>query len=139
MDDFFLQPHQRTPERLNEVGGNVDRERFLLEVLKPLKSGEAVLYRKFNCSTMQIEAPQRILPTGLTVIEGAYSTHPLLYGYYSLSVFLDVSEKTQRERILVRNTPRLAERFFNEWIPMERAYFGETGVKKRCDIVIEIE
>ena len=29
MDDFFLQPHQRTPERYNEIGGNVDRERFV--------------------------------------------------------------------------------------------------------------
>ena len=28
MDDFFLQPHQRTPLRYAEVGGNIDRERF---------------------------------------------------------------------------------------------------------------
>lgn len=34
MDDFFLQPQQRTPERYAEAGGNIDRERFLTEVLK---------------------------------------------------------------------------------------------------------
>ena len=28
MDDFFLRPEQRTPERFAEPGGNVDRERF---------------------------------------------------------------------------------------------------------------
>ena len=28
MDDYFLQPHQRTPDRYAEPGGNVDRERF---------------------------------------------------------------------------------------------------------------
>ena len=28
MDEFFLRPEQRTPERLAEPGGNVDRERF---------------------------------------------------------------------------------------------------------------
>ncbi|MBQ8758231.1 MAG: hypothetical protein IJZ20_00890, partial [Clostridia bacterium] len=33
MDDFFLRPEQRTPERFAEIGGNVDRERFLSEVL----------------------------------------------------------------------------------------------------------
>lgn len=38
MDDFFLQPEQRTEERLSEVGGNVDRERFLREVALPLKA-----------------------------------------------------------------------------------------------------
>ena len=42
MDDFFLQPHQRTPERFAEIGGNVDRERFLNEVLIPLKKGEEI-------------------------------------------------------------------------------------------------
>ena len=31
MDDFFLQPYQRTPERLAEIGGNVDYERFAKE------------------------------------------------------------------------------------------------------------
>ena len=28
MDDFFLRPEQRTPERFAEPGGNVDRERY---------------------------------------------------------------------------------------------------------------
>lgn len=32
MDDFYLQGRQRTYERLNEVGGNVDYERFAKEV-----------------------------------------------------------------------------------------------------------
>lgn len=27
MDDYFLQPFQRVPERLEEIGGNVDYER----------------------------------------------------------------------------------------------------------------
>ena len=33
MDDFFLRPEQRRPERFAEPGGNVDRERFAAEVL----------------------------------------------------------------------------------------------------------
>ena len=28
MDDFFLRPEQRTPERFAQIGGNVDYERF---------------------------------------------------------------------------------------------------------------
>ena len=32
MDDFYLQKYQRTQERYNEPGGNVDRERFKKEV-----------------------------------------------------------------------------------------------------------
>lgn len=40
MDEFFLRPEQRTPERFAELGGNVDYERFLEEVLIPLSAGE---------------------------------------------------------------------------------------------------
>lgn len=32
LDDFYLQGRQRTYERFNEVGGNVDYERFVKEV-----------------------------------------------------------------------------------------------------------
>ena len=43
MDDFYLQEYQRTQERYNEPGGNVDRERFKKEVLEPLKEHQDVL------------------------------------------------------------------------------------------------
>ena len=42
MDDFFLPPAQKTPQRLAEPGGNVDAERFFAEVLLPFSRGEAV-------------------------------------------------------------------------------------------------
>ena len=51
MDDFFLRPEQRTEERLSQPGGNVDRERFLQEVLLPLKRGESFSYRPYDCRT----------------------------------------------------------------------------------------
>ena len=33
MDDFFLQPKQRTKERLEQAGGNVDYKRFKKEIV----------------------------------------------------------------------------------------------------------
>ena len=41
MDDFFLRPEQRTPERLAIPGENIDHERFLTEVLEPLRAGKS--------------------------------------------------------------------------------------------------
>ena len=43
MDDFYLQPHQRTTKRLREPGGNVDYERFETEVLQPMLTGGILL------------------------------------------------------------------------------------------------
>lgn len=138
MDDFFLRPEQRTPERFSEIGGNVDRERFLSEVLVPLKKGETVCYRPFDCARWALGEPITVAPKKLTVIEGAYSMHPELEGYYDHSVFLDIDADHQRERVLKRN-PALADRFFGEWIPLENRYFGATRVKERCTDVIKIE
>ena len=138
MDDFFLRPEQRTKERYAEIGGNVDRERFLSEVLKPLSKGETIAYRRFDCKSLQLEPARNMIPKRLSVIEGAYSMHTELSDHYDLSVFLDISPELQKKRISKRNTPEMAERFFNEWIPYEHKYFDGMRVKERCDMVFEI-
>lgn len=138
MDDFFLQPHQRTKERLSTPGGNIDYERFLKEILIPLGKNEAITYCPFNCSSMALDPPITLKPERLCVIEGAYSMHPALKSNYNLSVFLDISPSLQRSRILNRNTPAFAKRFFEEWIPLEELYFEELDVKNSCDLLIEI-
>ena len=139
MDDFFLRPEQRTAERYDEAGGNVDRERFFEEVLMPLSKGENVSYRKFDCSKMEILPPVTFTPKRLNVVEGAYSMHPYFLEYYNLSVFLDVGANLQKERILKRNSPEFAKRFFEEWIPMEHRYFQVFDIKNKCDLIIEIK
>ena len=139
MDDFFLRPEQRTRERLEEAGGNVDRERFLQEVLLPLRRGETVEYRRFDCSVQMVRDPVPLRPTQLTVVEGAYSMHPDLRGQYDLSVFLKVGTELQRERIRGRNVPEMQCRFFEEWIPMEQRYFAAMGVEAACDLVLEAD
>lgn len=138
MDDFFLQSHQRTTERLLKPGGNIDIERFVREVLIPLKQNKDIQYRKFDCQTMQIKPAETISPKKLTIVEGAYSMHPQTAGSYNLSVFLDIDSQLQKERITKRNTPQMAERFFSQWIPMENLYFKTFDIKNHCNITIKI-
>ncbi len=138
MDDFFLTPSQRTRERLEEPGGNVDRERFEAEILIPLSRKEMISYRKFNCKTGTFSPPSAVMPKQFTVIEGAYSMHPQLAPYYDFSVFLDISAKLQQKRILKRNTKEMAERFFMQWIPLEEVYFEKLQIKEQCRMIIEI-
>lgn len=139
MDDFFLRPEQRTPERLAEPGGNVDRERFAEEVLRPLTEGQEISYRRYDCQTQTVLPPVAISPKALNIVEGAYSMHPALADSYDLSVFLHISPALQRGRIQKRNTPDFAERFFNLWVPLEQRYFETTDAAARCDLVLEVE
>lgn len=138
MDDFFLRPEQRTPQRLAEPGGNVDRERFFSEVLQPLRQGGPASYRRYDCRTGQLLPPVLRQAGQLNVIEGAYSMHPELSALYDLSVFLAVSPETQRRRILQREPAFKQQLFFQKWIPMENRYFQAFSIPERCDLRIEI-
>lgn len=134
MDDFFLRPEQRTAERLAKPGENVDHERFLEEVLLPLAKGEPFSYRSYDCGTQSLTAPIAVTPGRISVVEGSYSCHPSLWAQYDLHVFLDVDEKIQMKRILVRNGPEMAKRFAQTWIPLEEAYFSATDLRANCEL-----
>jgi len=138
MDDFFLQMHQRTPERFHTPGGNVDHERFLDEVLAPMRRGEPFIYRPFDCARMAIGEGRSVTPGKLCIVEGSYSLHPALESAYDLRILLRISPAAQAERILGRNGPQMLGRFLNEWIPMENLYFDATQIEKRCDLMIGI-
>ncbi|MBT9814299.1 RNA 2',3'-cyclic phosphodiesterase, partial [Catenibacterium mitsuokai] len=103
MDDFYLQEYQRTQERYNEPGGNVDRERFKKEVLDPLKNQQDVLYRPIECSTMSISEGTVYPYKPINIIEGSYSCHPELIDAYDITVFLDIDEPLRYKRIEERN------------------------------------
>ncbi len=90
MDDFFLRPEQRTPERFAEPGGNVDRERFETEVLAPLAAGQAAQYRPWDCHTGDFAVAYAVEPAQLTIVEGSYSMHPALRRYYDCMICLAV-------------------------------------------------
>ena len=138
MDDFFLRPVQRTKERFEEPGGNVDWERFLEEILLPLSKNEPVNYVRFDCSTFTLLPAKKMIPQKLNIIEGSYSMHPVLAGWYNFGVFLDISTTLQEERIKKRNSPKQVKRFLEEWIPMERKYHEVMKVRERCDLKIRI-
>ena len=135
MDDFFLRPEQRTPERFAEVGGNVDYERFREEVLLPLKSGKAFSYRPFDCSTFTLAMPVTVTPQKLIIIEGTYSHHPYFGNPYDLKILLTVDEETQHKRILERPV-FLHRRFFEVWIPMENRYFEVFRISDQANLIL---
>lgn len=139
MDDFFLHGAMRTPERLSLPGENVDHERFLAEVLLPVSSGSCVQYRRYNCHLGEFEPTKLIAPKPINIIEGVYSFHASLAGFYTMKLFLDIDPALQRRRILGRNSPEQAERFFNEWIPMEENYFRTFSVRDKADFIFTAE
>lgn len=138
MDQFFLRPEQRTYKRLSEAGGNVDYERFLIEVLTPLYKGEPFSYRPYDCGKQELMEAVRIEPFAVNIIEGSYSCHPELFNYYDLSIFMTVNEAEQLSRIKVRNGDKGVIQFQEKWIPLEERYFFAYQIEKRCKLCFDI-
>ena len=138
MDDFFLRPEQRTEKRLQSPGENVDHERFLEEVMLPLKSGEnPVVYRPYDCKKQSLCEEVSVQAAEMNIVEGSYSMHPSLWEFYDLRVFLTVDPEEQMRRITVRGGKESAEIFRDRWIPLEEKYFSAFDIANRCDILIE--
>lgn len=136
LDDFFLQPGQRTPERLAEPGGNIDYERFQREVLPALPARRDFNYQAFDCGAMALGGMRTVAAAPFTLVEGVYAMHPRFRGAYDGALFLTVPREVQLERIARRSGP-LLERFQREWIPLEDRYFTACGVAEACDCTID--
>ena len=137
MDDFFLRPEQRTPARYAQPGGNVDYERFREEVILPLKQGDPFSYRPFSCTTFTLGEPVAVRPKQLNIVEGTYCLHPYFGDIYDMKIVLTVDPEVQRQRILQRPA-FLHRRFFEEWIPMEAAYFDHFCIREQGDLLMKL-
>jgi len=136
MDDYFLQPHTRTPERLAQPGGNVDAERFLSDVLVPVANGKTARIVKYDCRLDRLMDPVEVTPRPVAIVEGAYSMHPLLAPYYDIRLFYRVDPALQIERIRQRNGEEMLKMFVGRWIPLENVYFSLLDVERSCDFVV---
>ena len=139
MDDFFLPPELRTPERFGEPGGNVHRERFEDEVLGSLLRGGDICWQRFDCGTFELH-DRRIPRAEVAVIEGSYSHHPAFQEAYqklnALRVFVDVDAAEQLRRIEKRD-PELMQMFQSRWIPLEKNYFEAYDIRGGADVIIQ--
>lgn len=134
MDDFFLQSYQRKEERLREIGGNIDYERFEEEVLKNIRRGFPFSYRKYNCKKEVFDQVIEVNEKSINIVEGVYSMHPQLFPYYDKTIYLSIPRQEQLRRLKAREPFSFYNRFINEWIPLEDRYFKEFDIEKKASI-----
>ena len=135
MDDFYLPMDQRRPDWQTFPAGNIDIDRFLREILIPLRDGTLSSYRPYSCKTGEYGDEIILRGAPLTVIEGSYCMYPSLAPFYDCKIFLTCSQKTQRRRLQAREGERFGV-FLERWIPMEERYFAHFSVPSSADVVL---
>lgn len=136
MDDFYLPAAGRKSDWEEVPGGNMDFKRFEREVLKPVKAGESVSYRPYDCRTGEMRDAVETPFKPVTIVEGSYSHHPDIHAMYDFKVFLTCSKTVQASRLKQREGARFSS-FEKRWIPMEERYFERFGILEDAALCID--
>ena len=134
MDDYFLQAYQRTPQRQEEPGGNIDYERFHQEINEAWNQKEPIHMRSYDCSSQKLRKEVILEESPILIIEGSYAHHPFLDDMNAFKIFMDIDPASQIERLQKRSLDRLDD-FVQKWIPMETKYFEAFSIKEKSDYV----
>ena len=133
-DDYYLPPAQRIRNWAETPCANMDLTRLREEVLVPAQAGAAVRSRAYSCREGAYLPEQCVPPAPLYILEGSYSHHPILAGFYDLKVFITCSKKEQARRLQAREGERY-ENFVRRWIPLEEAYFAQCRIEALADLL----
>ena len=133
-DDFYLPPAQRIRGWEKTPCANMDLTRLREEVLVPAQAGAAVRSRAYACRKGAYLPEQCVPPALLYILEGSYSHHPILAGFYDLKVFVTCSKEEQARRLQAREGERY-ENFVLRWIPLEEAYFAQCRIEALADLL----
>lgn len=139
MDDFYLPIVQQTQEVMKEPGGNINFDRFIDEIMTPLRADKEVMYKPFLCIGQKYASAVPLERKKVNIIEGTYSCHPRLREIYLempewniITLFMDIDDANQTERVRKRVGEQRFKLFEDKWIPREREYFNAYRTKEYC-------
>ena len=135
MDDYYLPFYMRTDKIMDAIGGNIDFDRIINEIIIPFRNNKEAWCYPYDCHSNSYKEKYVIKPYELLIIEGTYSCHPKLMIYYDYKIFLDINSSEQERRLIKRNPDKL-EIFKKVWIPREEKYFKKYPMPNSGDIVI---
>ena len=135
-DDFFLPREQitRKGDRRGGLGSYYDVARLRAEALEPLRAGHEAIFDIFDWDSGTVSSEKaRVEPHGLVVLEGVYSSAPLLADLVDKAVYVLTPESERLSRLHGRIA---AEDWDAEWLAAEELYFTTVRRPESFDLVI---
>lgn len=141
MDDFYLPWERRAPDWMEVPAGNMDLERLRREILDPVREGRPMTYRPFIPEAPVLDEygePVEVDPDDveLILVEGTYSQHPSLAGYYDYKIFLTCGREEQTRRLQAREGDCYPA-FDRVWRTLEERYFQACGTEAGASLVVD--
>jgi uridine kinase len=122
-DDFYRVMEEEERATLDAEQGYYryfDWERLKQQVLLPLAAQQRARYQRYDWGKEELAEIMEVSPSGVTIVEGVYSTRPELREYYDLTIWVETSDTERLRRQLARegNTDEWIQR----WAAAEALY-----------------
>ncbi len=132
MDEFYLPRHRRPTD--GDHGFQYDLERVRDEVLWPAQDGDPIRYQRYRWDDESlIEWVDVVDDDSPIIIEGVYALAVPLMRFYDYTMLVDCDDAVRLERGIARDGEELREKWLEEWMPLERAYFADSRLAEVVD------
>lgn len=139
MDDFYLPSALRSEGEPGSrpVGSDFDWKRLKREVIDPLIDNKEIKYQIYDWNTDTISNWKLILPGGIVIIEGVYSTRNELADFYDFRIWIDCPRELRLKRGLLRDGEISRTLWETKWIVEEEKYIQEHKPHRRADLYVD--
>ncbi len=113
-----------------------ERDRFLLQVLEPLRAGRVARYERWDWDA-DASAGWAEVPVGVpVVVEGVSSTDVRLGVPWDVTLWVEAPYELRLARALARDGEAMREHWVERWMPAEDAYEAAQHPQERVDAVV---
>lgn len=129
----FLMP---LAQQQNDVGAELDWRRLKDQVLIPLAKSKPIKYWRYDPTEPTTQQWVDVVPNGIVVIEGAYSTRLELAPYYDVKMWVEAPMRIRLERMVQKDGDNTRD-YWSAYLPNEVAYMETYLPQQYADIVID--
>jgi uridine kinase len=139
VDDFFLPSRHRSRGTPSEkaIGSDVDWLRLREQVLKPLRHGQPARYGRYDWTSDEVTEEREVLPGGIVIVEGIYSSRRELADSYNFRVWVECPRDLRLSRGLARDGEAARRRWEDDWMPSEDRYIREHRPQDYADAIVK--
>ncbi len=135
-DDFYRPSGERTKQIRQSIGGEFDWRRLESQVLQPLRSHRPARYRVYDWALDRLDRRESLLPKGVILVEGVYTSRRELAEYYDLTIWVKCPLRICLGRGVVRDQSASRQRWI-EWLHQESRYIRSHCPYQRADFVVD--
>jgi uridine kinase len=114
-----------------------DWDRFHAQVVRPLLSGRAARYQRWDWHRVRGGDWAEVRPGGVVVVEGVSSTRREVEVPWDLTVWVEAPRAVRLARARERDGAALLPRWLQDWMPSEDAYVARERPAERVDLVVD--